>query len=64
VPPPARNPVTRDDLRALRVEVTDIDELLRNAREQLASLRGQVRIIIALLVANGVLNVALTIHGH
>lgn len=62
--PPDRIPAIVDDVRELKADVHDIDTLLREARERLAGLSGQVRVIIALLLVNGMLNLAALIHPH
>lgn len=53
-----------DDVRELKRDVHDIDELLRDARERLSAMRAEVRVIIGLLLANGVLNLISLVKPH
>lgn len=61
MPTPRLTDVIRD-MASLRRDVHDIDTLLREARERLSGLTGQVRVIVALLIANGLLNLAALFH--
>ena len=53
-----------EDIHELREDVRDLDRVVRSTRESLATISGEVKIIIALLVANGVLNIANLIQHH
>jgi hypothetical protein len=52
------------DVRQLKADVRDIDELVRDARERIAGFGAQVKLIIALLAANGIISAISIVHPH
>ncbi len=60
--PPDRIPGIIADVGELKADVHDIDNLLRDARERLSAMRAELRVVIGLLAANGVLNLVALVH--
>jgi hypothetical protein len=57
-------PLVVADVRQLKADVRDIDELVRDARERIAGFGAQVKLIIALLAANGIISAISIVHPH